>query len=551
MPHVSDHLDAAANALASHNHAAALAALLDAWRAARAPALADAIDTLGERIDLPLLPDQPARELREAWLDIATRGRDADVPRLLEALPRRPFKDVHERIERLVPRGADPRIGLSICRLLTARAMNSTIGTTAWNRLFGLMEQSADVRMRPLLEASLAAPLPGDFGRQLQRGAERVLSSLPHPAPTLEAPLSDKLAAILESIRTLPRVTTLDDRPRRSAQAAVDDEAALLSAIYERPDEDGPRLVYADWLAERGGARGELIQLQFKQRDGKASVKEQKRIAALLRQHVGSWLGPIEPAIPRRNFSFDRGFLSQCMVAFPTPELEATLADHPAWSTVSWLWNDDSDGPFLLRCELRGLRTLARAIPMRLFGEMAVRDRPYGIEDLCLTLADPVDGSLLEALTTLPAFPRLSRLRLEHDAARGPLTPAQLVWLFDGALCTRLQSIQTPYDADPCLWLPKLETLPQLRRLAFGLGYWAELVRDAGAERWTIELGWSNQAQFRDEVLHALDRWLVPMRHRFAGLRLKRAEGWSGGDDLHAIARELRKRIERVELAAD
>jgi uncharacterized protein (TIGR02996 family) len=46
-----------------------------------------------------------------------------------------------------------------------------------------------------------------------------------------------------------------------------DDGAALLRAIRENPDEDTPRLVYADWLDEQGGesneARSELIRLQI------------------------------------------------------------------------------------------------------------------------------------------------------------------------------------------------------------------------------------------------------------------------------------------------
>jgi uncharacterized protein (TIGR02996 family) len=42
-------------------------------------------------------------------------------------------------------------------------------------------------------------------------------------------------------------------------------ETELLVAIAESPDEDGPRLVYADWLTERGDPRGELISLEVEQ----------------------------------------------------------------------------------------------------------------------------------------------------------------------------------------------------------------------------------------------------------------------------------------------
>jgi uncharacterized protein (TIGR02996 family) len=43
----------------------------------------------------------------------------------------------------------------------------------------------------------------------------------------------------------------------------VDDGAALLAAIRAHPAEDTPRLVYADWLQERGGDdRAEFIRIQ-------------------------------------------------------------------------------------------------------------------------------------------------------------------------------------------------------------------------------------------------------------------------------------------------
>jgi uncharacterized protein (TIGR02996 family) len=43
-------------------------------------------------------------------------------------------------------------------------------------------------------------------------------------------------------------------------------EAKLLDAIREKPDDDRARLVYADWLLERGDVRGELIVLEHRER---------------------------------------------------------------------------------------------------------------------------------------------------------------------------------------------------------------------------------------------------------------------------------------------
>lgn len=44
-------------------------------------------------------------------------------------------------------------------------------------------------------------------------------------------------------------------RPRRGiyGRPAMSDEAALLRAICDHPDDDTPRLVFADWLTEQGG----------------------------------------------------------------------------------------------------------------------------------------------------------------------------------------------------------------------------------------------------------------------------------------------------------
>lgn len=40
----------------------------------------------------------------------------------------------------------------------------------------------------------------------------------------------------------------------------IEDE--LLAAIVQAPDDDAPRLVFADWLSERGDPRGEQIAVE-------------------------------------------------------------------------------------------------------------------------------------------------------------------------------------------------------------------------------------------------------------------------------------------------
>src|SRR5262249_17492289 len=44
------------------------------------------------------------------------------------------------------------------------------------------------------------------------------------------------------------------------------DEAAFLAAIAEAPDDRATRLVYADWLEERGDPRAELVRIEEERR---------------------------------------------------------------------------------------------------------------------------------------------------------------------------------------------------------------------------------------------------------------------------------------------
>jgi uncharacterized protein (TIGR02996 family) len=59
-------------------------------------------------------------------------------------------------------------------------------------------------------------------------------------------------------------------------------EAELLAAIAAQPD-DHTRLVYADWLLARGDRRGELIQLDVRERTTPGGLSHPDQMASLLR----------------------------------------------------------------------------------------------------------------------------------------------------------------------------------------------------------------------------------------------------------------------------
>src|SRR5262249_5760086 len=76
--------------------------------------------------------------------------------------------------------------------------------------------------------------------------------------------------------------------------ATMSDADALLAAICETPEDDAPRLVYADWLGEQGDQdRARLIRGQIgpaaMDEDDPAFVELAERLQALEKANVSRW----------------------------------------------------------------------------------------------------------------------------------------------------------------------------------------------------------------------------------------------------------------------
>ncbi|MBP3958888.1 TIGR02996 domain-containing protein [Gemmata sp. G18] len=94
----------------------------------------------------------------------------------------------------------------------------------------------------------------------------------------------------------------------------MSDESALLTAILAHPDEDTPRLVFADWLDENGQPeRAEFIRLQIKYvRGGDTNPQAHSRLLHLLSVHERTWLGFV--AEGDEEWHFRRGFPEQLTI---------------------------------------------------------------------------------------------------------------------------------------------------------------------------------------------------------------------------------------------
>lgn len=96
-------------------------------------------------------------------------------------------------------------------------------------------------------------------------------------------------------------------------------EGAFLQTIRENPDDDGPRLVYADWLEERGDPLGEFIRVQCElarvEEGGDVSDLKglQQREDELLTAHLLEWLGPLAKFVNDQSLTavFHRGLVDR------------------------------------------------------------------------------------------------------------------------------------------------------------------------------------------------------------------------------------------------
>jgi uncharacterized protein (TIGR02996 family) len=119
----------------------------------------------------------------------------------------------------------------------------------------------------------------------------------------------------------------------------MDRAAELVAQVVAAPDDDAPRLVYADWLIERGDPLGELIQLQCRLALADESNRRAMRIAEnkLLAAHHAAWIEPLLAVLPdqrpyeRYKLEHRRGFVERaeltlaCLPHLPELALRAPL----------------------------------------------------------------------------------------------------------------------------------------------------------------------------------------------------------------------------------
>lgn len=144
----------------------------------------------------------------------------------------------------------------------------------------------------------------------------------------------------------------------------MSDANAFLDAILAEPDDIASRLIFADWLEERGDPRGEFIRIQCalsgNHLDDLQRVRFTIRQQELLAQHEAEWAAPFQGAAG--GWTFRRGFIEEVVFdaeAFleKAPGLFQTAPiRHLTLKKVGTLMADIAEHPVMKKIEALVLR---------------------------------------------------------------------------------------------------------------------------------------------------------------------------------------------------
>jgi uncharacterized protein (TIGR02996 family) len=149
----------------------------------------------------------------------------------------------------------------------------------------------------------------------------------------------------------LPRVLPPSDLDLLRYELGIDDDDVidpvlpdddrtreLRAAVWDDPISDDARMVYADYLQDRGDPRGELVGLQIARARTGEPVSDRERM--LVRRIAPDLAQPLTPYLVP-GFELVRGFVTTCTVSdTPMPE---PITWHPAWRTVDDLSTTNYD----------------------------------------------------------------------------------------------------------------------------------------------------------------------------------------------------------------
>lgn len=408
-------LELALTSAEASRYSDALEPLRQAWELTRQEPFAKLLTTFA-KVSAPSLPrfdeGKPA-DVHAAWMKAAKSFDAKLVTPLLAALLKGPLSDTEERLKVMASWPADPRVTECVVeRLIFGRDPYIGARPVLWKHAYELLPANADPR----------------FVDRVRKNAQRLANSAnfdrnraerPHATRTLEAyveraakvtPLQNDEARVLAALEAAASKAIASSKASQGGDRALE----LLQAINAAPDDPTPRLVYADFLAERGDPRAEFINLSVRLAQGEKVKSAHEACAKKLGIH------------PRQFVNYHLGLLVKGGANWgprvPDGELDA-FAEDTSWATVRELSvarsGDKGDSPAAVRLIEKGplyavttLRTSGS-----LLGRASKRDFPWLVEHLVM------EDFALPADLRVAAFPRLKTMEL---VLYGELTSAFL-----------------------------------------------------------------------------------------------------------------------------
>jgi len=432
----------------------------------------------------------------DGWFQLEAQRDVLDVPRLFGAFVKGVKSAIGaERVKRLAKRN-DPRVISGLLRVLENPPWRAGTALPFFKACLEVLVTSKDVRAKTGLESlstrykaiidtSIGEVIAGHCARAAQKLADV-------EAPKLSSADENRLTELERSFDAEKRSTEQNVSDTKRAKQS-DDE--LLSAVYANPDDDGPRLVFADLLSERGDERGEFISLQVHRAAGRGTHEMLTREQALLgdSKRRAKWELPLSGAatcIPRRGFP---------AAVSPSATNLKMVVGAPAWATVERLTLPNGASGKMLRALVDHdvMRRIRRVQNLSVFNRPLLGDaqRPWKEVELSYGPkerfgAEAVDQypelEVLHLMTggplSLEALSRLTGLRQLRLAVNEQLT--EFDWL---TALTRLERLELQSQLHDGILASVLSKLPALRYVGFG---WAPHAgRLAGLSVDTLGLG--------------------------------------------------------------
>ncbi len=489
----------------THGDAAgAIVLLVKEWQKTPIGRLADLIDTIDARVPKAAID----AKAHKAWIARAKAGRPADLSALLATLGAGTIGEMRDRIRALDKFGRDPRIASTLFRYVREVPFTSNGSRPTWLAIFEKLGELDD----PRVASGMASAKQGWGIRENQR------AWLEPRVDALVATLSERLAKATTTAddATGKALATLEEALGASAvkvkvsggTRTLDD---LLADIYRDPQDDRLRAVYGDALQELDDPRGEFIALQLQTERTKEGSKREK---ALLKKYEREWLGPLEPAVSKKDTEFARGFLVGCHVHFKNERDVRAYGSLPAWATVERMRHGLPGAP-----PLDQMRWLAWIDPaMKSLRDVDVYSaslralcaspHPWLIEHLRWDSwhAREKDPEGLQLLATTDRLPKLTSLALRAVPTG--------IWLSGARFAPRVRelSFEDPFDGDDyavniASLVAAAKTLPALERISLTIHwkYQLELTRDPSSRRFSVAKALVHPARLWD-LSSALER---------------------------------------------